>query len=100
MSVEIINYGATIVGIYLPDSNGKKSNVILGYDSITAIVSLTNRQGDGGVADLGPLVWQTDCEMYSVSLITGARLELINSMHSTLSIFHLVERYSAGNLEY
>ncbi|BES95737.1 Hypothetical protein NTJ_08546 [Nesidiocoris tenuis] len=42
MSVEIINYGATIVGIYLPDSNGKKSNVILGYDSITGYLNGKN----------------------------------------------------------
>lgn len=34
MSVELSNYGATLVALYVPDKNGKIGNVVLGYDDI------------------------------------------------------------------
>ncbi|KAF0152896.1 MAG: Aldose 1-epimerase [Ignavibacteria bacterium] len=33
MKVEICNYGAAVVSIFVPDKNGKSENVVLGYDS-------------------------------------------------------------------
>lgn len=35
MKVEFTNFGATIVGIHVPDKNGKIENVALGYDSVS-----------------------------------------------------------------
>ncbi|MCF0193172.1 MAG: galactose mutarotase [Prevotella sp.] len=37
MEVAITNYGAAIIGIYVPDKNGNFANVIGGHDSIEAI---------------------------------------------------------------
>ena len=34
MSVKITNYGATLVGIFVPDINGKYEDVVLGYDKL------------------------------------------------------------------
>jgi aldose 1-epimerase len=32
--VQIINYGATVVSLRVPDRNGKFEDVVLGYDSL------------------------------------------------------------------
>ncbi|KAF6207085.1 hypothetical protein GE061_018324 [Apolygus lucorum] len=42
MSVEIINYGATIVAINVPNSEGTKENVILGYDDVICYLNMRN----------------------------------------------------------
>ena len=34
MRVEISNFGATIVGLYVPDKNGTIENVVMGYDKL------------------------------------------------------------------
>ena len=34
MRVEISNFGATIVGLYVPDKKGKIENVVMGYDKL------------------------------------------------------------------
>ena len=36
MEVDIINYGATIVSIRVPDKNGNIDDVALGYDTLEA----------------------------------------------------------------
>jgi aldose 1-epimerase len=38
MSATIINYGATVVKLKVPDKNGKIEDVILGYDSLSSYV--------------------------------------------------------------
>ena len=38
MSATIINYGATVVKLKVPDKNGKTEDVILGYDSLSGYV--------------------------------------------------------------
>ena len=38
MSATIINYGATVVNLHVPDKNGKIEDVILGYDSLSSYV--------------------------------------------------------------
>lgn len=35
MRVEISNFGATIVGLYVPDKNGTIENVVMGYDKLS-----------------------------------------------------------------
>lgn len=35
MRVEISNFGATIVGLYVPDKTGKIENVVMGYDKLS-----------------------------------------------------------------
>uniref|UniRef100_A0A0A9YJ29 Galactose mutarotase n=1 Tax=Lygus hesperus TaxID=30085 RepID=A0A0A9YJ29_LYGHE len=42
MSVEIMNYGATILAINVPNSDGTKENVILGYDDIIGYLNMRN----------------------------------------------------------
>jgi aldose 1-epimerase len=39
MSATIINYGATVVKLNVPDRNGKTDDVILGYDSLSGYVN-------------------------------------------------------------
>lgn len=34
MSVELINYGGRVTGVYLPDRQGKPQNVVLGFDDL------------------------------------------------------------------
>ncbi|XP_025834564.1 uncharacterized protein LOC112905747 isoform X2 [Agrilus planipennis] len=34
VSVQVINYGATVIAINLPDKNGKVDDITLGYDSL------------------------------------------------------------------
>tara|TARA_R110002095_G_scaffold196208_1_gene175036 strand:- start:4691 stop:5872 length:1182 start_codon:yes stop_codon:yes gene_type:complete len=36
MSVNIINYGAIVTAVYLPDRQGKSENITLGFDSLAA----------------------------------------------------------------
>lgn len=36
MRVEISNFGATIVGLYVPDKNGTIENVVMGYDKLSS----------------------------------------------------------------
>ena len=46
--VELINYGAAIVGLHVPDKNGTLEDVVLGFDDIDGNLSyhyhLTRRQ--------------------------------------------------------
>ena len=39
MSATIINYGATVVKLKVPDKNGNIEDVILGYDSLSGYVN-------------------------------------------------------------
>jgi aldose 1-epimerase len=34
LQVDITNYGATVVRLYVPDRNGKWMDIVLGYDSL------------------------------------------------------------------
>jgi aldose 1-epimerase len=43
--VQIINYGATLVSLKVPDRNGKIADVVLGYDSLQAYVNGTSYFG-------------------------------------------------------
>jgi aldose 1-epimerase len=43
--VKIINYGATVVALSVPDRNGKLENVVLGYDSVQGYVDGTTYFG-------------------------------------------------------
>ena len=45
MKVEFSNYGATIIGIHVPDKSGLSENVVLGYDSIGGYYSGTSYFG-------------------------------------------------------
>ena len=42
MVVKIINYGATVTDIMVPDKNGKMGNVVLGYDSLAGFLQTGN----------------------------------------------------------
>ena len=42
VSVKIINYGATVTDIMVPDKNGKMGNVVLGYDSLAGFLQTGN----------------------------------------------------------
>lgn len=42
MEVRIINYGATITDILVPDRNGKAGNVVLGFDSLNDYLQTEN----------------------------------------------------------
>lgn len=35
MSIEVTNYGATLVGAVVPDKNGRHDDVVLGYADVT-----------------------------------------------------------------
>ena len=42
MSLKIINYGATVTDVMVPDKNGKMGNVVLGYDSLAGFLQTGN----------------------------------------------------------
>lgn len=42
MVVKLINYGGTITNIFVPDSNGKMEDVVLGFDSLPGYLSKEN----------------------------------------------------------
>ena len=42
MQVTIINYGGTVTGIFVPDKNGNKGNVVLSYDSLSGYLQKNN----------------------------------------------------------
>jgi aldose 1-epimerase len=42
MVVKLINYGGTITNIFVPDSNGKLEDVVLGFDSLGGYLSKEN----------------------------------------------------------
>jgi aldose 1-epimerase len=39
VTVEIINYGATVVSVFVPDRDGKFADVVLGYDELISYVN-------------------------------------------------------------
>jgi aldose 1-epimerase len=74
VEVRIINYGATVTSIKVPDRNGKMADVVLGYDSLSGYM--------GGNAYLGAIVgrygnrinkgkFELDGEEYQVTVNDG-----------------------------
>ena len=48
MTVQITNYGATVVSILVPDSTGRVDNVALGFSSLDDYVENSTNPADGG----------------------------------------------------
>ncbi len=71
MTVEICTYGAIIKSIVLPDSHGKQTNVVLGYETLEeyiddpfyvgAIVGRVCNRLSGGQFDLDGKAYQLEC---------------------------------------
>jgi len=51
MQVNIINYGAIVRSIIVPDRNGKFEDVTLGYDSLTGYINDNSYQGFAACKD-------------------------------------------------
>lgn len=45
ISAEILDYGATLRSLFVPDRNGRMTDVVLGYDSVTDYVERSGRMG-------------------------------------------------------
>ncbi|MBU2886391.1 galactose mutarotase [Gilvimarinus agarilyticus] len=70
IAVTIIDYGATITGIYVPDEQGNNINLVLGYDNLEgylkgssylgAVVGRVANRIDAGVFELGGKRYQLD----------------------------------------
>lgn len=45
MQVSLLTYGATLAEIYVPDKNGEKRDVLIGFDDLDGFVNRTDYQG-------------------------------------------------------
>ena len=79
MSVTIIDYGATVVKLKVPDKNGKIEDVILGYDSLSGYVNGQSYFG-GIVGRFGNRIakgkFTIDGKEYQLTINNG-----VNSLH-------------------
>ena len=79
MSTTIINYGATVVKLKVPDKNGKIEDVILGYDSLSSYVKGSSYFG-GIVGRYGNRIakgrFTLDGKEYQLPINNG-----VNSLH-------------------
>lgn len=79
MSATIINYGATVVKLKVPDRNGKTEDVILGYDSLSSYVKGSSYFG-GIVGRFGNRIakgkFTLDGKEYQLPINNG-----VNSLH-------------------
>ncbi len=86
MSAEIINYGATVVKLKVPDKNGKIGDVILGYDSLSGYVNGSSFFG-GTIGRYGNRIgkgrFTIDGKKYQVTINDGE-----NSLHGGIKGFN------------
>jgi aldose 1-epimerase len=75
VTAQIINYGATITSLYVPDRNGKAADVVLGYDSIDGYINgtayfgaIVGRYGNR----IGRGQFQLDGKTYHLAVNDGA----------------------------
>jgi aldose 1-epimerase len=74
MTVQIIDYGAAITSMFVPDRNGKVADVVLGYDSIDGYIdgtayfgAIVGRYGNR----IGKGQFQLDGKQYQVTVNDG-----------------------------
>lgn len=70
-SVEFITYGATFLSAFVPDRNGNRADVLLGFDNMDGQVNLSDYQGQfvgrfanrlaGGKFTINGTAYQVDC---------------------------------------
>jgi aldose 1-epimerase len=88
MSAEIINYGASVVKLKVPDRNGKIEDVILGYDNLNGYVEGNSFLG-GIVGRYGNRInkghFTLDGEDYQLTVNEGN-----NHLHGGVKGFHKV----------
>jgi aldose 1-epimerase len=86
MSAEIINYGATVVKLKVPDKNEKIGDVILGYDSLTGYINGSSYFG-GTIGRYGNRLskgrFTLDGKKYQVTINDGE-----NSLHGGIKGFN------------
>lgn len=74
MTAQVINYGATITSLMVPDRNGKAADVVLGYDSIDGYMNGTSYLGAvvGRYGNrIGKGRFQIDGKQYQVTVNDG-----------------------------
>jgi len=74
VTVQIINYGATVTSLRVPDRNGKMEDVVLGYDSLTGYVNGTSYFGAivGRYGNrIGKGLFQLDGKQYQLTTNDG-----------------------------
>jgi len=74
LSMQVINYGATITSLRVPDRTGKMADVVLGYDSLKGYVDGTNYFGAivGRYGNrIGKGKFQVDGKQYQVTINDG-----------------------------
>ena len=88
MEVSIINFGATVTSIVVPDKSGKTDDVVLGYDSLQGFVNdnsylgvIVGRYGNR----IGKGKFSIDGKNYQVTVNDGA-----NHLHGGTMGFHKV----------
>jgi len=88
MKARIINYGAIVVSLEVPDKNGKMSDVILGYDNLEGYVGDATFQGSivGRYGNrIGKGKFTLDGKEYQLSLNDG-----VNHLHGGVTGFNKV----------
>ena len=89
MQVRIMNYGATIVGITVPDRNGNGGDVVLGYDSLKGYLQKENPYMGALVGRYGNRIahaqFSLDGKTYSLAANNGP-----NSLHGGVKGFDKV----------
>ncbi len=95
MEVSVINFGATVTSIIVPDKNGKAEDVVLGYDSLEGFVNdnsylgvIVGRYGNR----IGKGNFSIDGKNYQVTVNDGE-----NHLHGGSKGFHKVLWDAAHN---
>lgn len=83
MVVTLTNYGAKIVSVYVPDKNGKKEDVVLGFKSVDGYINGDSGQGAvvgpyanriaGGSFDIDGVTYPLEVNNHNACLHSGTK---------------------------
>lgn len=86
MNVAVTNYGGRVVGLWVPDKNGKKTDVVIGMSSTENYINSTERYFGATIGRVGNRIakgkFSIDGENYQVPLNNGE-----NSLHGGIKGF-------------
>jgi len=89
LSVALIDYGATIVSIRMPDKNGKMGNIVLGYDDLDGYINDSANFG-GTIGRFANRIAKGKCTINGEKYVFAKNDNGINHIHGGVKGFNKV----------